>query len=165
MAHVRDLLEHRSFSSENAGDAAPHWFFPRVARGLAVGREQEEGPGDMAHDPSMGVGSAHSTTSQGILYKKRDGTFVRLYFRLATVTVDLPEICLMLCIYQAFASATRPNPSCTCLRVDFLNQTASHTCTSKKRKTRKMRDILERGDSEAAKDYSFTMQEVSSRHC
>ena len=102
---------------------------------------------------------------KGILYKKRDGTFIRVYFRLATMTVDLPEICLMLCIYQAFASAARPNPSCTCLRVHFLTQTASHTCTSKKRTTRKMRDILERGDLQKAKEYSFTMQEVRSWHC
>ena len=64
----------------------------------------------------------------GILYKKKDGTFIRVYFCLATVTVDLPEIELMLGIYQASASAERPNPSCTCKRVDFVIRTATCVC-------------------------------------
>ena len=96
----------------------------------------------------------------GFLYKKKNGTFIKVYFRLATVTVDLPEMCLMLCTYQASGSAERPNPSCTCRRMDFLKRTATCTCESELRATDHMRDILRRGDTVEAREYSFTMQEV-----
>ncbi len=38
----------------------------------------------------------------GLFFKKKDGTGIRIYLRLGALTVDLPIICFLLCIYQAY---------------------------------------------------------------
>ena len=98
----------------------------------------------------------------GYLFKRADGTFIRIYLRLAALTVDLPEIALLLCQYSNSSGAMRPSPSCTELRVDYLKPTDAGECRGPLRSTAHMREILASGDVEEAKRYSFTMEVVCS---
>jgi hypothetical protein len=96
----------------------------------------------------------------GYLFKRGDGTYIRIYLRLAALTCDLPEIALLLCQYSNSSGAVRPSPSCTELRVDYLKPTDSGECRGPLRSTDHMRAILASGDKEEAKMYSFTMEVV-----
>jgi hypothetical protein len=96
----------------------------------------------------------------GLLYKRKDGTFIRIYFRLAALTVDLPEIALLLCTYQASSSGVRPCPCCTALRLDFLKPTVAGTCPAPLRTTEHMKQLLDSGDEVTAQQFSFTMEKV-----
>ncbi len=93
----------------------------------------------------------------GLFFKKQDGTGIRIYLRLGALTVDSPEICLLLCIYQASASANRPCPCCTQLRVAFLEPLATGECSAPRRLTSDMMELVRSGDATLAKDQSFTL--------
>jgi hypothetical protein len=96
----------------------------------------------------------------GLLYKRKDGTFIHIYFRLAALIVDLPEIALLLCTYQASSSGVRPCPCCTQLRSDFLKPTVAGTCPAPLRTTEHMKYLLDMGDAVTAQQFSFTLEKV-----
>ena len=63
----------------------------------------------------------------GILYRKKDGSEIRIYFRLLNLCCDLPEIQLILSMYVSW-SGNRPVPNCVCLHTDLLIHDGTGNC-------------------------------------
>ena len=63
----------------------------------------------------------------GILYRKKDGSEIRIYFRLLNLCCDLPEIQLILSMYVSW-SGNRPVLNSVCLHTDLLIHDGTGNC-------------------------------------
>ena len=92
--HVRGMQETRRLLA----------FFPILRGDWLTGKNKRLGQAPWHMILAWVMAPLIRQLQSGFLYRKKDGSSVRIYLRLGALTVDLPEIALLLCIFQNSAN-------------------------------------------------------------